>query len=98
MQELRRLVIDFRKEASEIVIRSLYRAPELGPNPNTKRRLREVTDLTRRGLEDALEALESGGVMCVGTSGFTQREDVLLAASLASEGANIDGRQNAYER
>ena len=78
-----RIVLDFR--TAELVARVLYRSSLDGPNPGTKARTREVSELARSGLRDALEALE-GGAECVGTSGFTNREDVLLAtASLDSE-------------
>jgi hypothetical protein len=71
--QLQRLVIETKSE--ELVIRVLYRSKGQ-PNPATKARTREVTELARSGLQDALEALE-GGAEVVGTSGFTQREDVL---------------------
>jgi hypothetical protein len=74
---LQRLVLDYR--TGELVVRCLYRLQD-GPNPGTKARTREVTELARSGLRDALEAVE-GGAECVGTSGFTQREDVLLATT-----------------
>jgi len=74
---LQRIVIDLRSE--EMVLRVLYRSQD-GAGPSTKARRREVTALVRAGLEDALEALE-GGAECVGTSGFTTREDVLLATA-----------------
>jgi hypothetical protein len=74
---LQRLIITFKSE--EIIIHALYRSRN-GPNPGTKSRAKEVTELTRIGLQDALEALE-GGAECVGTSGFPQREDVLLATT-----------------
>jgi hypothetical protein len=45
-----------------------------------RERRREVAELAKTGLQDALEALE-GDVECVGTSGFTTREDVLLATT-----------------
>jgi hypothetical protein len=76
MTELRRLVLDFR--TGELVVRCLY-CTEGGPNPNTKARTREVTNLVQAGLREALKALE--GAECVGTSGFTTREDVLLATT-----------------
>jgi len=79
---LQRLILTFKPE--EIIMHTLYRTQE-GPNPGTKARTREVTELAWRGLTHALEALE-GGAECVGTSGFTTREDVLLAA--ASPDAN----------
>ncbi len=76
---LQRLVLDFRTE--ELVVRALYRRSlEDAPGTNTKARAREVSELVRTGLEDALAALE-GDVEVVGTSGFTQREDVLLATT-----------------
>jgi hypothetical protein len=42
--------------------------------------------------EQALEALE-GGAECVGTSGFTTREDVLLATTSPSEAKLVKGAQ-----
>ena len=77
MSKLQRLVLDFRSK--ELVIRALYRSGLDGPNPSTKARAREVSALARTGLQDALEALE-GGAECVGTSGFTTREDLLSVA------------------
>ena len=41
-----------------------------------ERRRREVSELVRTGLQDALEALE-GDVEDLGTSGYEVREDVL---------------------
>lgn len=76
--QLSRLVLTFRD--GEIVVHTLYRTKD-GPNPNTKKRLGATTELVRGGLIDALKALESEASeppVCVGTSGFTQREDVLL--------------------
>ncbi len=72
---LQRLILTFKPE--ELIVHALYRTDE-GPNPGTKARAREVSELVRSGLEDALEALE-GDVEVVGTSGFTQREDIMLA-------------------
>jgi hypothetical protein len=60
-------------------VRCRYRSQDEA-GPNTKARRREVTELTRESLSAALEALE-GRVDVVGASGFTQREDVLLATS-----------------
>ncbi len=75
--QLQRLVLEFKAE--ELVVRCLYRRSlEDGPGTNTKARAREVSELVRSGLEDALAALE-GGVEVVGTSGFTQREDIMVA-------------------
>jgi hypothetical protein len=70
---LERLVLHYR--GGELVVRVLYRSED-GPNPGTKARIRRVAELARTGLQDALEALE-GGAECVGTSGFTTREDIL---------------------
>jgi len=78
---LQRLIVTFKRE--ELILHALYRTQD-GPNPNTKARAREVQKLTGTGLEQALEALESGAEV-VGTSGFTQREDVLLATTSSSE-------------
>jgi hypothetical protein len=75
MSELKRLVLDFR--TGELVVRCLFYRGRGDSNPGTKARRREVTQLTREDLSTALEALE-GGTECVGTSGFTTREDVLL--------------------
>jgi hypothetical protein len=74
---LQRLIITFKAE--ELVVHVLYRT-QGGHNPGTKARTREVTQLTRSGLREALKALEAGAE-CVGTSGFTTREDVLLATT-----------------
>ncbi len=74
---LQRLILDYR--AGELVLRVLYRRQD-GPNTGTVRRRREVEDLARSGLQAALKALE-GDVEVVGTSGFTQKEDVLLATT-----------------
>jgi hypothetical protein len=66
-------------EQEELVVRCLYRTQSLS-NPGTKARAREVSGLVRTGLQDALRALE-GDVTMAGTSGFTTREDVLLATT-----------------
>jgi len=87
MTELKRLVLDFR--TGELVVRCLYRSKG-NSNPGTKTRTKEVASLTRAGLEQALEALE-GGAECVGTSGFTTREDVLLATTSPSEAKLVKG-------
>ncbi|MDQ3637587.1 MAG: hypothetical protein M3426_06275 [Actinomycetota bacterium] len=72
---LQRLVLTFKPE--ELVVHALYRT-EGSAGPNTKARAREVSGLAREGLREALSALE-GDVAMVGTSGFTQREDIMLA-------------------
>ena len=79
---LQRLVLTFKPDGLEA--RVLYRR-QAGPNPGTKVRRREVSELVRTGLQDALEALE-GDVEDLGTSGYEVREDVLLlpAASPAT--------------
>jgi hypothetical protein len=74
---LQRLVLTFKPEGVEI--RTLYRSED-GPNPGTKARTRVVANLTCEGLRQALASLERR-VDVVGTSGFTQREDVLLATT-----------------
>jgi hypothetical protein len=79
MTQLQRLVLDFRND-EEIVVRCLYRSSLDGPNPTTKARTREVTELAKSGLRDALDALEVR-VDVVGSSGFTTREDVLLVTT-----------------
>jgi hypothetical protein len=75
---LKRLVLEFRD--GELIARVLYRSSLDSPNPSTKARTREVTDLTRAGLTAALEALDAGDVAICGTSGFSQREDLLSVA------------------
>jgi hypothetical protein len=75
---LQRLVLDFRND-EEVVVRCLYRSSLDGPSPTTKSRAREVSELTRAGLQDTLRALAEGGATMCGTSGFTTREDILLA-------------------
>jgi hypothetical protein len=78
MTQLHRLVLEYRGE--EVVVRVLYRSGLDGPNPSTKARAREVTALARSGLTRALEALDAGDVAICGTSGFSQREDLLSVA------------------
>ena len=87
MTELKRLVLDFR--TGELVVRCLYRSSS-GPGPGTKARRREVEKLTREGLNAALEALEDG-TECVGTSGFTTREDVLLGTTSPDAPKQVKG-------
>ena len=72
---LQRLVLDYR--GGELAIRVLYRSSLDAPNPGTKARAREVSELTCQGLRQALASLERDAAL-VGCSGFTQREDVLL--------------------
>ena len=74
---LQRLVIEMKP--GDLVIRVLHRSQD-DPNPGTKARQREVTDLAREGLTRALEALEAGTEV-VGTSGYDVREDVLLVTT-----------------
>jgi hypothetical protein len=74
--QLQRLVLDYR--GGELLVRCLYRSKG-DSNPGTKARLREVEELSRQGLRQALASLE-GGAECVGTSGFTTREDLLSVA------------------
>jgi hypothetical protein len=74
--QLHRLVVEFKAE--ELIVRALYRSKG-DSNPGTKARTREVSDLTRAGLTATLDALEGGDVTICGTSGFTQREDILVA-------------------
>jgi hypothetical protein len=86
---LQRLVLEFK--AGELVVRALYRRSlEDGPGPNTKARGKEVAELAREGLREALSALE-GDVAMVGTSGFTQREDVLLATTSSDAAKLVKG-------
>ena len=82
---LQRIVIDLRAE--EMVLRVLYRSSLDGPNSGTVRRRREVEELTRSGLRQALASLE-GGTELVGTSGYTNREDVLLATTSSEADAD----------
>ena len=70
---LQRLVLTFKPDGLEV--RTLYRSKS-GPNPGTKARRREVSELVRTGLQDALEALE-GDVEDLGTSSYEVREDIL---------------------
>ena len=71
-----RLVVDFRND-EEIVVRCLYRLSLDAPNPGTGRRRRQVEDLTREDLRQALASMETDAAL-VGCSGFSQREDVLI--------------------
>jgi hypothetical protein len=74
---LQRFIIAFNP--NEIVLHTLYTMQD-GADLNTKARYREGTVLARTSLTQALEALK-GGAECVGTSGLTMKEDVLLATS-----------------
>ena len=65
---LQRIVLDYR--SGELVARVLYRSSLDAPNPGTVRRRRQVEDLAREGLRQALASLE-GDAELVGTSGFT---------------------------
>ena len=49
---LQRLVIGFERDG--VTVRALYRTQQ-GPGPSTKARRREVAELVRTGLEQALE-------------------------------------------
>ena len=71
---LQRLVLTFKLE--ELIVHTRYRSKG-DANPGIVRRRREVSDIVREGLQDALRALHSGRVDIVGTSGYTTREDVL---------------------
>jgi hypothetical protein len=53
---LHRLILTFKPE--EMIVHALYRRGADGPNPGTKARTREVTELARTGLREAMEALE----------------------------------------
>jgi len=75
LTNVQRIVLDFR--SGELVARVLYRASLDGPNAGTKARRREVTELARQGLTEALSSLSEGDVQMVGVSGFTTREDLL---------------------
>jgi hypothetical protein len=77
---LQRLVLDFR--SGEMVVRCLS-SNDGGSNPGTLKRRMGVSELVRAaGVQEALEALDNeASVECVGTSGFTQREDDLLATA-----------------
>jgi hypothetical protein len=72
---LQRLVLTFKPDGLEA--RVLYRSKS-GPNPGTKARRREVAQLARTGLLEALEAFGDGEtVEDLGTSGYEVREDIL---------------------
>src|SRR5215217_6061674 len=77
MTQLQRLIITFKPE--ETIMHALYRTED-GPGPNTKARHREVANLAREGLRQALASLE-GRVDLVGTSGYQVREDIVLCTS-----------------
>jgi hypothetical protein len=87
--QLQRLVIDFR--TGELVVRCLYRSED-GPKPGTKTRRREVAELTRDDLRQALASLESEAAAELGgCSGFVQRENILLARASPSEAKLVKG-------
>ncbi len=79
---LQRLVLTFKPGGLEV--RTLYRSKG-GPNPGTKARRREVAQLARTGLLEALEAFGDGEtVEDLGTSGYEVREDVLHLPATAN--------------
>ena len=79
--QLQRLVLTFKPDGLEA--RVLYRR-QAGPNPGTKARRREVAQLARTGLLEALEAIEES-VEDLGTSGYEVREDILGLPTASSE-------------
>jgi hypothetical protein len=81
---LQRLVLTFKPE--EMIIHALYRRGADGPNPGTKARAREVRELARTGLREAMEALE-GHVDVIGTSGYQVREDTISVDVVGKKGA-----------
>jgi len=84
--QLQRIVIEMKSE--EMILRVLYRSKG-DSNPGTVRRRREVTDLCRSGLRQALASLEGGDVTMCGTSGFSQREDILSVGSSEADAAKL---------
>jgi hypothetical protein len=88
---LQRVVLTFKP--GELVMHVLYGGADPdGPRPNTKTRGREALDLTRAGLTGALKTLErEDGVECVGTSGFTRKEDVFVATTSPDAGKLAKG-------
>lgn len=66
MSDLQRLVLKFNP--GELVVHTLCRN-EVGSNPGTKARSKEVSNLVYEGLDQALTALEGGRVNVVGVSG-----------------------------
>ena len=84
---LQRLVLTFKPGGLEV--RTLYRSKG-GPNPGTKARRREVAQLARTGLLEALEAFGNGEtVEDLGTSGNEVREDVLLLPTASPATATL---------
>jgi hypothetical protein len=76
---LHRLILTFKPEVlilkpEGVEIRDLYRTNS-GPSSGKKALIREVAELTRTRLQEALTALE-GRVVVVGTSGFETKEDI----------------------
>ena len=80
---LQRLVIGFESDGS-LTVRALYRRGGEGPGPETKARRREVAELARAGLREALDAPDAGDVILLGTSGFETREDTIGAGEAGS--------------
>jgi len=73
---LLRIVVDYR--TGEINLRVLYRSNGESSH-GTKKRAREIQALATAGLQDALETLREGRVSVTGSSGFSTREDSLVA-------------------
>jgi hypothetical protein len=85
--QLKRIVVEMKPE--ELVLRVLYRSDGRS-NPGTKARAREVSEMARSGLRDALEALERR-VDVVGVSGYDVREDVILATTSPRKAKLVKG-------
>jgi hypothetical protein len=54
-----------------------------GPNPVTKARVRELRELVRLGLSDALRRLEAGEISVTQEAGFEQRMDTVGTKEVA---------------
>jgi hypothetical protein len=87
MSELKRLILTFKSE--ELIVHALYRSQD-GAGPSTKARRRAVEDLARTGLRLALASLAEDAEL-VGCSGFTTREDVLLATTSPGKAKLVKG-------
>lgn len=86
LEALRSLSVTFEGDATTVRV-SYTTGVGKAPNPGTKARQRQVQELARRGLAEALEALtsEAGEVAVVGEAGFTHRQDTLCCSAAEGE-------------
>lgn len=86
--ELRSLSVVFGPDGPRFQARYVRRG---GPSPGTKARARELRDLVRSGLSDALRALDRGEVAVTQEAGFESRMDTIdVVSNNPTPGGNVE--------